>query len=263
MYSAAAGFEGPDEFTYTARDPAGRESTATVFVTVEAPPAAGAPVAHDDEVSTRRGTKVDFGVLANDEGTPPLVLDDVTQPAHGTATCSPAGQCTYQPEAGFSGSDGFRYTISSERRSALDGGGTRHGGAVERGLRDLGVRRARPGEQRWQPELGRRRHGSACRCGRRRARRTRASGSHGHADRCSHHQAGLGHDCTRLERRPGDRRLRRRARRLERAARRGRHAVAGQAAAAHQPGHRRATVTCRSSSAPRSMPSSTTRIRRR
>ena len=55
-----AGFEGSDEFTYTVRDPTGRESTATVFVTVEAPPAAGGPVAHDDDVSTRRGTKVDF-----------------------------------------------------------------------------------------------------------------------------------------------------------------------------------------------------------
>jgi len=113
MYSAAAGFEGDDQFTYTARDPGGRESTATVVVTVEAPPAAGAPVAHDDEVSTRRGTKVDFGVLANDEGTPPLIVDEVTQPEHGTATCSSAGHCTYEPEADFSGNDGFRYTISS------------------------------------------------------------------------------------------------------------------------------------------------------
>ncbi len=113
LYSAAQGFEGADQFKYTIRDATGLEDTATVTVTVEAPPAAGAPVAHDDEVSTPRGTSVDFSVLGNDEGTPPLIVDDVTQPAHGTATCTANGRCTYQPEAGFSGNDGFRYTIKS------------------------------------------------------------------------------------------------------------------------------------------------------
>ena len=63
-----------------------------------------------------------FDVLANDAGTPPLIVDDVTQPAHGTATCSPAGQCSYEPEAGFSGNDGFRYTIknSDDLRSTAE-----------------------------------------------------------------------------------------------------------------------------------------------
>ena len=83
------------------------------MVTVGPRPAAGGPVAKDDHVSTRRGVKVDFDVLDNDAGTPPLVVEDVTQPAHGTATCSPAGQCSYQPETGFSGNDGFRYTIKN------------------------------------------------------------------------------------------------------------------------------------------------------
>ena len=61
-------------------------------------------------------------MLANDAGTPPLIVDDVTQPAHGTATCSPAGQCSYEPEAGFSGNDGFRYTIrnSDDLRSTAE-----------------------------------------------------------------------------------------------------------------------------------------------
>ena len=179
MYSADAGFEGSDEFTYTARDPTGREATATVSVTVEAPPVAGAPVAHNDHVSTRRETKVTFDVLANDEGTPPLILDDVTQPAHGTATCSAAGQCSYEPEAGFSGNDGFRYTIknSDDLRSTAEVHVTVAPASAAFGVSVSGspdpVRSGR------QPELGRRRHGRACRRGGRRTRRPRATGGHG------------------------------------------------------------------------------------
>ena len=202
-------------------------------------PPQAAPVAHDDQVSTRRGTKVTFDVLANDAGTPPLIVDDVTQPAHGTATCSPAGQCSYEPEAGFSGNDGFRYTIknSDDLRSTAEVHVTvappsaafgasvsgspdplTSGNAASWGVGVTGVPAGR---------------------GRRRARRARAPVGHGHADRRAHDQAGLGHDCAGLERRPGHGRLGQRARRLERDARRGGHAAARQAAAAHQPGHRR------------------------
>jgi PKD repeat protein len=121
-YTAESGFEGDDEFTYTVRDATGLEETATVFVTVSALPPAGGPVARNDLVSTRSETKVTFDVLANDAGTPPLTVDDVTQPAHGTAVCSPAGQCSYEPQPDYSGTDGFRYTIknSDDLRSTAD-----------------------------------------------------------------------------------------------------------------------------------------------
>ena len=59
-----------------------------------------------------------------------------------------------------------------QRRPALHGRGARHRGTAERGLRSLGVRLARPGDQRPRRELGRRRRGRAGGRGRRRARRS-------------------------------------------------------------------------------------------
>jgi hypothetical protein len=56
-------------------------------------------------------------VRAND-GDPdgdPISVQSVTQPAHGTSAIQPNGRVRYVPTSGFSGSDGFTYTLTDGR----------------------------------------------------------------------------------------------------------------------------------------------------
>ncbi|HEU4523338.1 MAG TPA: cadherin-like domain-containing protein, partial [Thermoanaerobaculia bacterium] len=82
--------------------------TATVFVSVTN----RAPVAANDATSAAADTPVTKNVLANDsdpEGQT-LTIISWTNGANGTVVCS-TPNCTYTPNAGFSGSDTFSYTI--------------------------------------------------------------------------------------------------------------------------------------------------------
>ena len=63
-YTPAAGYSGPDSFTYTISDGRGGTATATVSITVVA--ANRPPVAVNDAASTGAGTAVTVSVLAND-----------------------------------------------------------------------------------------------------------------------------------------------------------------------------------------------------
>ena len=185
-----------------------------------------------------------------------------TQPEHGTATCSPGGSCTYTPEAGFSGVRRLPLHDRRRRRRRVEGGGPRHRRARRRGVRRGGRRRARSGHQRRGARTG----ASASRACRPALVTTRSaalprptvtatlSGAHT-----------IEPDSVRT------------APRLDRRSRPppsppARHAGAGallgeadtQLLAKPLPPTARApaaTVTCRSSSAPRSSPSSTTRRR--
>ncbi|MEO8690607.1 MAG: PKD domain-containing protein, partial [Solirubrobacteraceae bacterium] len=117
LYTAASGYQGPDSFTYRVRDAEGLEATASVTVTV-VPPAqtAGLLRARDDQASTPAGTPVTLHLLANDTGTS-LTVTDWTDPHHGSVDCQGNGTCEYQPAAGFSGSDGFTYTVQDEAQA--------------------------------------------------------------------------------------------------------------------------------------------------
>jgi Big-like domain-containing protein len=112
-YTPDAGYTGGDSFTYSISDGRGGTDTATVSVTVNAPPNT-APTAVDDAATTPEGTAVTINVVAND--TDPdgnsLTVTAVTQPGHGTATNNANGTVTYTPTAGYVGTDGFDYTIS-------------------------------------------------------------------------------------------------------------------------------------------------------
>jgi hypothetical protein len=57
------------------------------------------------------GTQADVNVLANDSGKPDVQFVTATQPSHGSAQCGSDGRCTYAPAPGFSGDDGFSYTM--------------------------------------------------------------------------------------------------------------------------------------------------------
>ncbi len=71
------------------------------------------PVAVDDSASTTPSTPVTVSVLANDTDADgdTLTVTGATTPAHGGVTCTTT-QCTYTPNAGFTGTDTFTYSIS-------------------------------------------------------------------------------------------------------------------------------------------------------
>jgi VCBS repeat-containing protein len=107
-YTPDADFNGTDSFTYTING----GDTATVTVTVDA--VDDNPVAVDDTATTDEDTPVDIDVLANDtdvEGDP-ITVESFTQPTNGTVTENLDGTLAYTPDAGFSGTDSFTYTIN-------------------------------------------------------------------------------------------------------------------------------------------------------
>ncbi len=116
-YTPDAGFSGTDTFTYTVTDPEGNTDTGSVTVTVGTDPDPGSdPVAVDDTGSTAVATPVTIDVRANDTDadTPltDLTVTAVGTPLNGTAAIAGDGTVTYTPDAGFTGTDTFTYTIT-------------------------------------------------------------------------------------------------------------------------------------------------------
>jgi hypothetical protein len=97
--------------------------TATVNVTVV--PVNDSPVARDDAAKTDASTPVTINVVSND--TDPdgdsCGVSSVTSGGHGVAIVNADGTVTYTPEADYSGTDNFTYTIT-------DGNGGTDTGAV-------------------------------------------------------------------------------------------------------------------------------------
>lgn len=112
IYTPNSGFSGVDQFNYTVGDATGETTQAIVTITVSA--SNRQPAANDDIVATSPGTMVNVAVLANDvdpDGDN-LQLTSVSMPEHGSITAHPDRSITYQPEAGFAGTDSFGYTIA-------------------------------------------------------------------------------------------------------------------------------------------------------
>ncbi|WP_232381150.1 Ig-like domain-containing protein [Paenibacillus tianjinensis] len=116
-YTPNAGYSGSDSFTYTVKDTDGAESNpATVSVTVTAAPIPNtAPSAAADTLTVAENGSGSVTVTANDtdaeNGLDPSTVAIKTQPSHGTVTVGANGQVTYTPNAGYSGSDSFTYTV--------------------------------------------------------------------------------------------------------------------------------------------------------
>lgn len=99
-YTPAAGYIGPDSFTYTATGPGGTSAPATITVDVASP---GVPAVQGMSMSTGHGAPVTETVAVS--GNWDVVLVN-SPPAHGTVSVN--GQAvTYNPDAGFSGTDSF------------------------------------------------------------------------------------------------------------------------------------------------------------
>jgi len=113
VYTPDPGFNGVDTFTYTVSDGRGETSEATVFVAVA--PVNDAPIAQDDSVTTIEEESVFVPVLINDQDPDgdPVVISSVTQPGNGIVTII-GNELLYEPDASFSGTDSFEYTIADD-----------------------------------------------------------------------------------------------------------------------------------------------------
>jgi hypothetical protein len=109
LYTPVAGYIGPDAFTYTITGQTGLTSTGSVNVAVVS--AVVAPTAGADTATTLQGQSVLIDVLANDTGLG-LSIAAVGAAPNGAAVIE-NGKIRYTPGVGYSGADGFSYSILS------------------------------------------------------------------------------------------------------------------------------------------------------
>ncbi|MEM7528960.1 MAG: Ig-like domain-containing protein [Pseudomonadota bacterium] len=113
LYTPDPDFVGTDSFDYEISDgPGGATDTATVTVTVTA--VADAPIAADDDASTTEDTAVDIDVLANDsdpDAGDVLNVAVLGAAANGSVSVNSDGTVRYTPNADFTGTDMFTYTV--------------------------------------------------------------------------------------------------------------------------------------------------------
>jgi VCBS repeat-containing protein len=112
-YTPDANYNGLDRFTYKANDGGTDSNIATVSLTVN--PVNDAPVAVNDNYTTKRGTMLTVnaaaGVLQNDSDIDgdPIIAELVSPTRHGMLTLNPDGSFSYVPDANYKGTDSFVY----------------------------------------------------------------------------------------------------------------------------------------------------------
>ncbi|MDQ4628895.1 beta strand repeat-containing protein, partial [Janthinobacterium lividum] len=110
-YTPAAGYSGPDSFSYTASNGGGTSAEAIVTITVTP----SVPVAGAVSATVAYGSSAN-PITLNLSGGAATSVAVASAAGHGTATVS-GTSITYTPAAGYSGPDSFSYTASN-------GGGT-------------------------------------------------------------------------------------------------------------------------------------------
>ena len=111
-YAPNSGYVGVDTFTYTIVDAEGLTDTATVTVTVSGNGSVNtAPVALDDTATTKSGEAVSIHVTDNDsDNESAFSIANFEQGSNGSVV-NDNGKLVYTPNANFSGTDSFMYTI--------------------------------------------------------------------------------------------------------------------------------------------------------
>ncbi len=112
LNALAAGESTDDSFAYTVSDGHGGSGKAKVKLKITG--VNDAPVAADDAATTDVDTPVTIAALANDTDVDGdgLSVSGVTQGANGAVTVNVDSSVTFTPEAGFTGSDSFTYSVS-------------------------------------------------------------------------------------------------------------------------------------------------------
>ncbi|MFM2365604.1 MAG: hypothetical protein RIR95_211 [Pseudomonadota bacterium] len=117
-YTPRAGFSGVDGFDYTLLDPSGAKDMGHVTLTVQS--MNDAPEAFDDSFTAVHDRSLTGNVLANNGSGPDRDQDGdlltvaagpIVTAAGGLVTLNADGSFTYQPKSGFTGPDGFDYTV--------------------------------------------------------------------------------------------------------------------------------------------------------
>jgi subtilisin-like proprotein convertase family protein len=114
-YTPAAGYFGPDSFTYRALNQYGQSAVTTAALTVNPPPP---PSSAADAYATGYLAPLSVGapgVLANDalNGAAAMTATLVSPPPRGTVTLAADGSFTYTPPQYFAGADTFTYRATS------------------------------------------------------------------------------------------------------------------------------------------------------
>ncbi len=114
-YTPVLDYNGPDGFTYKAKDSLVESNVATVTITVHT--GNDAPVAVNDSYTTTTNVplvKDALGVLSNDTDTEhdALTAARVSDPSHGALTLNSNGSFVYTPTANYAGFDSFTYTAN-------------------------------------------------------------------------------------------------------------------------------------------------------
>ena len=122
VYTPNDYFNGTDSFTYLTSDGTLESELAEVVITVT--PVNDWPIANDDFYETITGVLLDVaapGVLENDVLLDPdeeVSIQILDAPQHGTLSMNDDGSFTYTPDAGFMGTDTFRYQLNSVQINA-------------------------------------------------------------------------------------------------------------------------------------------------
>jgi hypothetical protein len=113
-FTADAGYDGPDSFTYEVCDDGSPVEcdTATVDLDIWLRDPNRRPDAVDDTASTDEDTPVTINVRGNDTDPDgdPLTIDSFSQPKHGTVTRS-GGRLVFTPDPEWSGTTTFTYVV--------------------------------------------------------------------------------------------------------------------------------------------------------
>jgi hypothetical protein len=105
-YAPAAGYSGPDSFTWQVTDPSGGSATATVSIDVVR--VNQAPMANGASVSTVSGVPVNVTLTGSDPDGDALTFSVVTAPAHG-ALSGTVPNLVYTSDAGYTGADSYTF----------------------------------------------------------------------------------------------------------------------------------------------------------
>ena len=108
----APNFIGTDTFTWRANDGTADSGLATVTIEVTANQA---PVASDQEATTREAKPLDLSLFADDADFDALTYTIVSEPTNGDLTCDQAN-CTYAPHVSpnYIGPDSFTWTATDQ-----------------------------------------------------------------------------------------------------------------------------------------------------